>query len=78
VQQSAIAPDDLQGAGQTDRLLETVGDGAEPDRLGAVIDLVVGDLGRTWMKQTRIRGRTPTTPIGAVLQRTSEESTCRP
>lgn len=42
---------------------KTVANRAEPDRLGAVLALVVGDLTRTWTKQQRRRGPTLTTPL---------------
>jgi hypothetical protein len=64
-----IAPRALQGACESGRPLEAVGNGAEPDRLGAVLALVVGELARTWTKQRSKRGAT--LPNYAVLQRTN-------
>ena len=75
---SSFASHTSQGAGQTDRLREATGAAAVPDRSGAVLALVVGDLVRTWTKQARKRGPRLTTPIGDVLQRTREENICKP
>jgi hypothetical protein len=61
------------GGYETGRPLEAVGNGAQADRLGAVLALVVADLTRTWAKQKRKRG--PTLPNAAVLQPTIKEST---
>jgi hypothetical protein len=73
---SGIAHRALQDAHETGRPLEAVGKGAEPDTLGAVLALVVGDLARTWTKQKRKRG--PTLPNGAVLQPAIREGTWKP
>ena len=77
VQGSRIAGRAARGAGPTDPPLEVVGNGAEPDRLGAVLTLIVGDLARTWTKQRGKRGPTLTTP-GAVLQPTRGENGWKP
>jgi hypothetical protein len=53
VQGSLITSRALQGAYETGRPPEAVGNGAQPDRLGAVLALVVGELARTWTKQSR-------------------------
>jgi hypothetical protein len=78
VQRSGIARRALQGRSHTGRPFEAVGEGAEPDGFGAVLALVVGELARVWMKQTRKRGPTLTTANRAVLQPTSEETTWKP
>ena len=66
----------LQGAYGTGRPLEAVGNGAEPDTLGAVLALVVADLACTWTKQKGTRG--PSSRSGTELQPTREESTWQP
>jgi hypothetical protein len=53
---SGIAHRALQGAYETGRPLEAVGNGAEPDTSGAVLALIVVDLARAWTKQKRKRG----------------------
>ena len=73
---SGITHRALQGAHETGRPLEAVGNGAEPDTLGAVLTLVVVDLARAWTKQKRKRG--PTLPNGAVLQPTIRKNTWKP
>jgi hypothetical protein len=50
--------------------------GPQPDRAGAVLALVVGDLARTWRKQRRERGSSARN--GAVLETTIKESTWKP
>jgi hypothetical protein len=65
VQGSGIASRGRRGVSGARRPLEAVGDGGQPDRLGAVLALVVTDLARTWMKQERKRRATLTTPISA-------------
>ncbi len=69
---SATARHAPGAARETGRPLEAVGNGAKPDRLGAVLALVVGDLARPWAKQRRTRGLVPGN--GAEPQRTSAES----
>ena len=66
----------LGDARQTRRPFEAVRNGAEPDRLGAVLDMAVRDLARTWSRQRRTRG--PSSRSGAVLKATSEESRWKP
>jgi len=58
---SATARHAPGAARETGRPLEAVGNGAKPDRLGAVLALVVGDLARPWAKQRRTRGLIPGT-----------------
>src|SRR6476660_4356317 len=55
---------------------EAVGHGLQPDRSGAVLALVAGDLARTWRKQRRNRG--PSSRNGAVLQTRIKASTWKP
>jgi hypothetical protein len=74
VQGSGIATRGLQAAGQAVRPLEAVDSRAVADRLGTVLALVVGDLARSWRKQTRPRRSTLKTPVSAVPQPTSENS----
>ena len=71
VQGSVIARRALQGARETGRPLDAVGNGAEPDRLGAVLDMAVRDLARIWTQQRRTRG--PSARSAAVLKAASEE-----
>jgi hypothetical protein len=78
VQGSAITNRALQGAYKTGHPLEAIGSVAQPERLGVVLALVVGELTRTWTKQRRKREATPTTPVNAGFQPTSEESTWKP
>ena len=72
VYRSGIARRGLGAARQIGRPLEAVGNGAKPDRLDAVLALVVGDLARSWTKRSRTRG--PSSPNAAEVKRTSEES----
>src|SRR2546423_15673049 len=76
VHRSGIPLRAFQGARETGRSLDAVGNGGQPDRPGAVLALVAGDLARTWRKQRRKRG--PSSRSGAVLQMTSEESRWKP
>jgi hypothetical protein len=73
---SGIARCALGDARQTRRPLEAVRNGAEPDRLGAVLDMAVRELARAWTQQGRTRG--PSSRSGAVLKATSEESRWKP
>ena len=72
---SGIAHRALQAACEPGRS-EAVGNGRQPDRLGEVLVLVVGDLARTWRKQRRERGSSSRN--GAVLETTIKESTWKP
>jgi hypothetical protein len=76
VHRSAIAGRSFQGACQAGRPLEAVGNGTKPDRLDAVLALVVGDLARIWTEQKRKRGSTLRN--GAVLRPTIKQSTWKP
>jgi hypothetical protein len=78
MQGSGIATRALQRARETGRPLEAVGNGGQPDRLGAVLAMVVADLARTWIKQRPKQGSTLATPVDARLQPTSEEGTWNP
>jgi hypothetical protein len=78
VQGSGIASRPSQRSCETDRPLEAVGNGAQSDGLGAVLDLVVAGLARTWTEQRRKRRSTLTTRVNAGLQPTSEEGTWKP
>ena len=78
MQGSRIARRGLQGAFGTGRPREAVGIGADADRSGAALALVVHDLARTWTKQRRKRGSTLTTPARAVLQPAREASGWKP
>jgi hypothetical protein len=73
VQGPGIANRSLQGVRRARRPLEAVGNEEEPDRLGAVLGLVVVGLSRTWTKQGRKRGMTLTGQASAMPQATSEE-----
>lgn len=73
---SAIAGRSFQGARQAGRPLEAVGGETKPDRLDAVLALVVGDLVRIWIEQKRKRASA--LPNGAVLQPTIKETTWKP
>ena len=77
MQESGLAPHALLAAGQSGRPLQAAGDRAEPDPLGTVLPLVLGDLVRTWTKQTRKREARLSTPLGDGPQRTNEESVCK-
>jgi hypothetical protein len=77
VQGSAITSRASQGAYETGRPLEAVGNGAELKRMDLVLALVVADLARAWAKQRRKR-KAITTPVDAVPQTTSEERTWKP
>ena len=63
MKRSGIATRGLGGPLETARPLAAVGNGAKPDRLGAVLALVVGDLARPWTKRRRQNGHltAPTT-----------------
>jgi hypothetical protein len=50
VHRSGIAYRAIQGARETGRSLEAVGNVAEPGRLGAVLALIAGGLARTWAR----------------------------
>jgi len=76
VHRSGIARSAFQGPRETGRPLEAVGTGAEPDRLEAVVALVVGELARSWTRQRRKPG--PSSRNGAVLQPTSDERRWKP
>jgi hypothetical protein len=76
VHPSAIAGRSFRGACQAGRPLEAVGNGTKPDRLDAVLALVVRDLARIWTEQKRKRGSTLRN--GAVLQPTIKQSTWKP
>jgi hypothetical protein len=59
--------------------LKTVAKRTEPDRLGAVLALVAGDLARTWTKQQRKQGATLTAPLThGGFQPKSERSRWKP
>jgi len=68
---SRVARFALGDARQARRPFEAVRNGAEPDRLGAVLDLAVRDLARIWTQQRRTRG--PSARSAAVLKAASEE-----
>jgi hypothetical protein len=51
VHRSGIAHRAFQDARETGRPSESLGHPAEPDRLDAVLALLVSDLARTWTKQ---------------------------
>lgn len=70
---SGVARRELGAVRQAGRPLTAVGNGPQPDRLDAVLALVVGDLARSWTK--RRRTRRPSSRNGAELQRSSKEST---
>jgi len=79
VQRSGVGHRALQGTCEPRWPLEAVGTGPEPDRLDAVLALIVNDLARIWTKQRRKRGptlATPTLPRG--LHPTSETSKWKP
>jgi hypothetical protein len=76
VHRSGIPRRAFQVARETSRSVEAVGNGPQPDRAGAVLALVVGDLARTWRKQRRERGSSARN--GAVLETTIKESTWKP
>jgi hypothetical protein len=77
VQGSGITSRTVRGARDTGRPREAVGIGADGS-LGAVVTRVVGELARTWTKESRKRGPIRTTPISAMLRPTSEEGTWNP
>src|SRR5947208_16569243 len=62
---SGIARRALGDARQTRRPVEAVRNAAEPDRLGAVLDMAVRELARTWSQQRPTRG--PSFRSAAVL-----------
>jgi hypothetical protein len=73
MQGSRVARRAVQGALQTRRPSQAVGIGADADRLGAVLALVVGDLARPWAMQRRKRAPTLRTAASARLEPASEE-----
>jgi hypothetical protein len=76
VHESGSAGRALGDARGISRPLEALGNGEEPDRLGTVLALVVGELARPWTKQKR--KREPSSRRGAALQPTGEESRWKP
>jgi hypothetical protein len=57
---------------------KTVAKRAEPDRLGAVLALVVGDLARTWISSNAGEDRRSRLGSRSGFQPTSEESRWKP
>ena len=78
MQGSKVARRALDGAVATGMPRESVGIGADAERWGAVLALIVRDLARPWTKQRQKRGPTLTTPARAVPQPASEESGWKP
>jgi hypothetical protein len=78
MQGSRIARRGFQGAFSKRQPPGAVGIGADADRSGAVLALVVHDLARTWTKQRRKRGPKLTTQARAVLQPMGAESRWKP
>lgn len=78
MQGSRVARRPLQGTLGRSRAPEAVSVGADADRLGVVLGLLVRDLARPWRQQRRRRGPRLTTPASAVLQRASEELVWKP
>jgi hypothetical protein len=75
VQGSEIGSRALQGGSQTRRSLQAVSSGAESDPFGAVLALLVGELARSWTKQSRKRARAYTKSNPATLRPASEKGT---
>jgi hypothetical protein len=73
---SGIARCALGDARQTRQPFEAVRNREKPDRLGAVLDMAVRDLARTWTQQRRTRG--PSFGSGAALEATREASRWKP
>jgi len=76
VHESGVAGRALGDPRGISRPLEALGNGEQPDRLGAVLALAVGELARPWTKQKR--RREPSSRRGPALQPTSAESRWKP
>lgn len=78
MQGSGLAHPALRRARQTDRPLKATRGRAERDPLSAVLTVVLDDLARPWMRQTRRREARLSMAAGEALQRTNEETACKP